>query len=260
MLRALWSAATGMYAQQLRVDTLANNLANVNTVGFKKMRVDFQDLFYQTVAPAGARTTSQSETTTGIQIGMGTRPVATQKIFLQGEYESTENPLDMVIEGAGFFQVTMPDGTIAYTRAGDFKKNADGMLVTSDGYYLEPSIVIPENASEVHVGSDGTISVRAGGEIQTIGTMELARFVNPAGLMNIGRNLFVATAASGDAIVGTPGTEGFGTLAQGVLEMSNVKVVEEMVNMITAQRAYEINSKVIKTADDMIALANNMVR
>jgi flagellar basal-body rod protein FlgG len=191
---------------------------------------------------------------------MGTRPVATQKIFLQGEYESTENPLDMVIEGAGFFQVTMPDGTIAYTRAGDFKKNADGMLVTSDGYYLEPSIVIPENASEVHVGSDGTISVRAGGEIQTIGTMELARFVNPAGLMNIGRNLFVATAASGDAIVGTPGTEGFGTLAQGVLEMSNVKVVEEMVNMITAQRAYEINSKVIKTADDMIALANNMVR
>lgn len=262
MLRALYTAATGMTAQQMNVDVIANNLANVNTSGFKKMRADFEDLFYQTIAVPGTKTSATTENTSGIQVGLGTRPVDIQKTFTQGEYQQTDNPLDLAIEGDGFFQVALPDGTTAYTRAGAFKKDGEGQLVTSDGYVVQPGITIPQDATSVYVGVDGTVSVTQAGatESSTVGNIELARFVNPCGLSNLGKNLYAPTNASGQALTGTPGTEGFGGLAQNYLEASNVKVVEEMVNMIMAQRAYEVNSKVIKTSDEMIGIANNVVR
>jgi flagellar basal-body rod protein FlgG len=262
MIRALYTAGTGMQAQQLNLDTIANNLANVNTSGFKRTRIDFQDLIYQTLRPAGASASEGAQLPTGLQVGMGTRPAATQKIFLQGDFQQTENPLDLVIEGEGFFQVTRPDGTLAYTRSGAFKKDSTGRVVTSEGLILQPEITIPQNAQEISIGSDGTVSViLAGGAApQQIGTLELARFINPAGLLATGRNLFAPTGASGDPITGQPGLNGFGTLAQGFLEMSNVKVVEEMVNLIIAQRAYEVNSKAVQTADEMLNTANNMRR
>ncbi len=250
MIRALFTAATGMQAQQLNLDTIANNLANVNTTGFKRNRVDFQDLLYQTLRPAG------------IQVGHGTRPVATQKIWSQGNFQQTENPLDLVIEGDGFFQVTRPDGTIAYTRAGAFKRDSQGQIVNSDGYVLQPALTIPEGTTSISIGSDGTVSVITAGQStpQQLGQIELARFMNPAGLNAIGKNLFLPTAASGQATTGTPGLDGFGTINQGFLEMSNVSVVEEMVQMIAAQRAFEVNSKAIRSADEMLAISNNLSR
>lgn len=254
--------ASGMQAQQLNIDTISNNLANVNTTGFKRIRVDFQDLMYQSYKSAGATVATGAAIPTGIQVGHGSRPVATQKIFTQGDFQQTDNPLDIVIEGEGFLQILRPDGSVAYTRAGSLKKDGAGRIVTSDGFILQPEIQIPADSISISIGTDGTVSIiRAGQNTpQQIGTIELARFVNPAGLNNIGRNLFLPTASSGDPIVGTPGTQGFGTLAQGFLEMSNVKVVEEMVNLIVGQRAYEINSKAIQVADDMLGIANNLRR
>jgi flagellar basal-body rod protein FlgG len=262
MIRALYTSSSGMQAQQLNLDTIANNLANVNTAGFKRTRVDFQDLLYQTIRTPGAVSAQGTMVPTGIQVGHGTRPVATQRIFSQGDFQQTDNPLDLVIEDSGFFQVLRPDGTTAYTRSGAFKKDGTGRIVTSDGFLLQPGITIPADATSVTVGTDGTVSVTLPGQstAQQVGSIQLARFVNPAGLSSVGRSLFTPTQASGDAVVANPGTDGMGTLAQGFLEMSNVKVVEEMVAMITSQRAYEVNSKAIQTADEMLSIANNMRR
>jgi flagellar basal-body rod protein FlgG len=260
MLRALWTAATGMTTQQVNIDNIANNLANVNNVGFKKSRINFQDLLYQEVRPSGTPNAAGINFPTGIQIGLGARVVATEKIFTTGSFQETGNMLDLAIEGDGFFQVTLPDGTIAYTRAGSFKLNQDGDLVTPDGYFIEPAINIPANAISISVGSDGTVSVTLPGEQEPneIGNIELSRFINPAGLNSIGKNLYLPTGSSGDAEAGVPGEDGFGRIVQGVLEMSNVNVVEEMVNMITGQRAYEINSKAIQTGDQMLQIVNNL--
>lgn len=262
MMRALWTAATGMLAKQLNMDVIANNLANLNTAGFKKSRVDFQDLMYQTLRTSGTTVAEGAKVPVGIQVGLGTRPAAVQRMFSQGDFVQTENPLDLVIEGDGFFQVLLPDGGVVYTRDGAFKVDSQGRIVTSDGSPLEPELVIPPEALNISIGRDGTVSVLLAGETepQEIGKIELARFVNPAGLAGIGRNLFRSTAASGEPITGTPGLDGFGTISQGFLEMSNVKVVEEMVNMIIAQRAYEVNSKAIQTSDDMLSIANNLKR
>lgn len=262
MIRALYTSSTGMQAQQLNLDAVANNLANVNTAGFKRTRVDFQDLLYQTYRAPGTAGAQGTVIPTGIQVGHGTRPVATQRIFSQGDFQQTENPLDLVIEGNGFFQVLRPDGTTAYTRAGAFKKDGTGRIVTSEGYPLQPAVTIPADATAVTVASDGTVSVTVASQssAQQVGTLQLARFTNPAGLSSIGRSLFTPTQASGDAVVGNPGSEGMGTLAQGLLEQSNVKVVEEMVAMITTQRAYEANAKAIQTADEMLGMSNNLRR
>jgi len=261
MIRALYASSTGMQAQQMTLDTIANNLANVNTTGFKGSRVDFQDLLYHTLRTPGTAGTQGTTVPTGIQVGHGARPVATQRLLSQGDFQQTENPLDLAIEGDGFFQVTRADGTTAYTRSGAFKKDGTGRLVTSDGFVLTPNLVIPTDARSVSIGSDGTVSITTGtGTAQQLGTLQLAQFVNPAGLLAIGRNLFTQTAASGTAVVGTPGANGLGTLTQGFLEMSNVKVVDEMVAMITSQRAYEANSKAIQTADEMLTIANNLRR
>ena len=262
MLRSLWTAASGMEAQTLKIDVISNNLANVNTAGFKKSRADFQDLLYQTISVAGASSSSATEIPTGIQVGQGTRPVAVQKIFTQGDYQNTANELDVAIEGDGFFQIVQPSGDTAYTRSGAFKLDSEGRIVTSDGFFLEPEISVPTDTVAISIGTDGTVSVLQAGDTQAseIGTIEIARFVNPAGLHSIGRNLYLPTLASGDAINGTAGEDGFGTIAQGYLEMSNVSVVDEMVNMIVAQRAYEINSKAITTSDEMLQMANNLKR
>ena len=262
MIRSLWTAATGMAAQQVNIDIISNNLANVNTSGFKKSRADFQDLLYQNLRTAGTTEAQGSQVPTGIQVGLGTRLAAVQKIFTQGDFKETGNPLDLVIEGDGFFQVLMPNGETAYTRDGSFKLDAQGRIVTSDGYPLQPEIAIPTEATSISVGSDGTISVTIPGQNapQEVGQLQIVKFINPAGLTSIGRNLLTQSAASGDPVVDTPGLNGLGTLAHGFIEMSNVQVVEEMVNMITAQRAYEINSKAIQTADEMLGIANNLRR
>ena len=262
MLRSLWTAATGMQAQALNIDVISNNLANVNTTGFKRSRADFQDLLYETLRMAGSPSSESTDVPTGIQLGHGTRPAAVQKIFIQGDYQNTENELDMAIEGDGFFQILQPDGEVAYTRAGSFKIDSEGRIVTSDGFLMEPEIAVPSDTRAISIGTDGTVSVLQGGSVESveIGTIELARFINPAGLNSIGRNLYLTTTASGDVVAGTAGADGFGTIAQGYLEMSNVSVVDEMVNMITAQRAYEINSKSIQTADDMLQMANSLKR
>lgn len=262
MIRALYSSSSGMQAQQMNLDTIANNLANVNTTGFKRSRVDFQDLLYQTFRAPGAPDAQGTTIPTGIQVGQGSRPVATQRLFSQGDFQQTDNPLDLVIEGDGFFQVTRPDGTTAYTRAGALKRDGTGRVVTSEGHVLQPNIVIPAEARNITIGSDGTVSVTLAGQTapQQIGQIQLAQFLNPAGLLAIGRNLFLPSEASGTAVIGTPGSQGLGTLTQGFLELSNVKVVDEMVAMITSQRAYEASSRAIQTADDMLGISNNLRR
>lgn len=262
MIRALWTASTGLNAQQLNIDVVANNLANVNTTGFKRGRGDFQDLLYQTLRMPGTASSGSTEVPTGVQVGHGARIVAVQKIFLQGDFMQTLNDLDMTIEGKGFFQITKPDGETAYTRSGAFKLDSDGRIVTSDGYPLEPEISIPNDTVNITIGPDGTVSVlQAGGTAVTeVGNIETAMFPNEGGLLNIGKNLYMNSDASGDATTGTPGEDGYGTLAQGFLEMSNVNVAEEMVNMIVSQRAYEMNSKVIQTSDDMLRTAANLKR
>jgi len=261
-MRALWTAATGMQAQQLTLDVVANNLANVQTAGFKRSRVDFQDLVYETLQAPGAASAQGQEIPSGFQVGHGSRAVATQRLFIKGDLQQTGNTLDLAIEGEGFFQIQQPNGDLAYTRSGAFKKDSQGRLVTSDGFTVDPEISIPDNALTVTVGVDGIISVTIPGQAQPqqVGTLQLARFINPAGLLSQGRNLFIPTQASGDATTGTPGQDGFGTLLQGFVEGSNVNVVEEMIGLITSQRAYEINSRAIRTADDMMQTANNLVR
>ena len=260
MLRGLWSAASGMSAQKLNIDVIANNLANVSTVGFKKSRNDFQDLMYQTIRQAGSISSDGSQIPTGIQIGMGTMPVSVQKIFLQGDFQQTANELDMVIEGRGFFKV-ISNGEDRYTRAGNFKLDSEGNVVTPNGDKLQPEMTIPTETVSVSIDADGTVTAFDPEGVGTsLGVIELYSFSNPAGLYSIGHNLYKETDASGEAISGTPGSDGMGTIVQGYVEMSNVDVVEEMVAMIMAQRAYELNSKAIKTADDMMSIANNIKR
>ncbi|GFE59503.1 flagellar basal-body rod protein FlgG [Geobacter sp. AOG2] len=262
MLRALWTAASGMQSQQTNIDVIANNLANVNTTGFKKSRADFQDLMYQNLKTTGSPSTNTTQVPTGIQIGLGTRLAAVTKLFTSGDFTQTGNDLDMAIEGDGFFQIQMPDGTTAYSRAGAFKKDSTGRIVTSDGYPLLPEIVIPTNATKISIGNDGTVSVTQAGQTAptNVGNIQLAQFANPAGLAAQGKNLFLQTDASGNATTGTPGQTGIGTITQGFLEMSNVNVASEMVNMIVGQRAYEINSKAVQASDEMLQTANNMKR
>jgi flagellar basal-body rod protein FlgG len=262
MIKALRTAATGMAAQQMNVDNIANNLANVSTTGFKRTKLEFQDVLYQNYRMAGAATGVGSRVPTGLSIGYGTRPAATIRQHTTGDLQNTGNPFDMAITGEGFFQVQLLDGTTAYTRDGSFKLSADGQLVTSDGYFLQPEITIPEDATSVAIGTDGTIEVLQYGQTEPtqVGQIELARFMNPAGLSAIGHNLLVQTSASGDPITDIPGQNALGTIDQGYLEGSNVSVVDEMVNMIVAQRAYEISSKAIQTADDMSGIAVNLKR
>ena len=262
MLKAMRSAVTGMTAQQMNVDNIANNLSNVNTTGFKRTRVEFQDILYQNFRKAGTATAIGTTIPTNLAIGYGTRPVATVRDFSVGDFQQTGNALDMAISGNGFFQISMPDGTTSYTRDGAFKVSAEGQVVTTDGFFLYPEINIPEDASSIAVSIDGEVSVLLVGneEPQTIGQIELARFINPAGLSAIGHNLFNQTPASGAPIIGSPAQDGLGKIDQGYLEISNVKVVDEMVNMIVAQRAYELNSKVIQTSEDMLQISNNLKR
>jgi flagellar basal-body rod protein FlgG len=262
MLRSLWTAATGMQAQTVNIDIISNNLANVNTTGFKRSRADFQDLLYETLREAGTTSATGTQVPTGIQIGHGVRPAATQKIFSTGGLEQTGNSLDVAIEGDGFFQVAQPNGDIAYTRAGAFKLDSDGRIVTSDGYPVESEITIPPDSISIAIQSDGTVAVLQSGDSAPVevGTIELAKFINPAGLKSVGRNLYIETAASGSVETGTAGEGGFGTIQQGALEMSNVNVVDEMVDMITAQRAYEMNSKAITSSDEMLKTATNLIR
>lgn len=261
MIRALWTASTGMQSQQVNMDVIANNLANVNSSGFKKSRADFQDILYQTSKAAGTGVDG-GEVPTGVQVGLGSRVAAVQKVFTTGDFQQTENELDIAIEGNGFFQITMPDGTEAFTRSGAMKKDSTGRMVTSDGYPLFPEVVIPENSTSITIGSGGNVEVILDGESTPtlVGTLELVRFANPAGLKSLGRNLYAETPTTGTPVTGTPGEEGFGTLSQGFLEGSNVNIMEEMVNMIAGQRAYEVNSKAIKTADEMLSMTSQLVR
>jgi len=251
-----------MFAQQLNVDTIANNLANVNTTGYKKSKVEFQDVLYQRLRAAGSESAAGTSVAVGLDVGYGVKPVATQRSFTEGNLTQTGNPLDISIEGNGFFQILLPNGDIAYSRDGALKLSSDGQLVTSDGFFLQPGITIPAEAEFISVSPDGIISVRVAGdsEPQEVGQLELAKFVNPSGMEAIGHNLFLQSGASGAPILGTPTLEGFGRINQGYLEMSNVEIVDEMVNMIVAQRAYEINSKAIKTAEEMTEIANNLKR
>lgn len=263
MIRALWTAASGMQAQQVNVDVIANNLANVNTTGFKRTRADFQDLLYQSLRSAGAASSVGGEFPTGFEVGQGARVVGTAKVFSQGDFRETGNPLDLVIEGDGFFQITLPNGATAYTRSGSFKIDSQGRMCTSEGWLLAPEVTIPPNAVEVTVGSDGTVSILNGdtGAVEDLGNpIELARFSNPAGLKSTGHSAYLATPASGEAMTGSAGSLGLGAISQGFLEMSNVSVVEEMVNLIAGQRAYEVSSKAIQASDEMLQMANNVKR
>ncbi|NPA73839.1 MAG: flagellar basal-body rod protein FlgG, partial [Epsilonproteobacteria bacterium] len=254
--------ATGMMAQQTQIDTTSNNIANVNTIGYKKQRAEFADLMYQTMEYAGTATSLNTSSPTGIEVGLGVRPTAITKEFTQGNFKETGNNLDMAITGNGFFQVELPDGTTAYTRNGAFKLDADGNIVNSDGYKLIPQIVVPSDTTAISIGTDGTVSVLQAGQTQMsqIGQIELANFVNPAGLHSLGNNNYINTSASGDAIVGTPGLNGIGEIRQGFVEMSNVQLVEEMTDLIIGQRAYEANSKAITTSDQMLQTVNNLKR
>ena len=261
VIRALYTAASGMNAQQANIDNVAHNLANVNTTGFKKSRVEFEDLVYQQIKAPGTPTSAEAEAPIGYEAGLGTRAVAIARNFGAGNLRSTNSPLDIAIEGAGFFQVSLPGGETGYTRSGTFHLNGQGQLVTNEGYSLEPQITVPANAISVSISKDGIVSAATPGQPpQQLGTIEIALFQNPAGLEARGGNTFAATSASGDATTGVPGTDGLGTIQQGFLEDSNVSVVEEMVNMILGQRAYEANSRVIRAADEMLQQSNQLAR
>ena len=255
MIRSLWIAKTGLDAQQTQLDVITNNLSNVSTSGFKRARAVFEDLLYQTLRQPGAQSSQQTTIPSGLQLGTGVRPVATERIHTQGNLTQTGNALDVAIQGGGFFQILLPDGTTAYTRDGAFQKDAQGQIVTSSGYPLQPAITIPANAQSVTIAKDGTVTVlQAGSSAPTqVGTIQLAGFVNPGGLQSAGENLYLETASSGTPTPNTPGTNSVGTLNQSYLETSNVNVVEELVNMIQTQRAYEINSRAIQTSDQMLA-------
>lgn len=260
MIRSLWISKTGLDAQQTQMDVVANNLANVSTNGFKRSRAVFEDLLYQNIRQPGAQSSQQTQLPSGLQLGTGVRPVATERIFSQGNLQQTNNDKDVAIQGAGFFQVLLPDGTTAYTRDGAFQTDSQGQLVTASGFPVQPAITIPANAQSFSVGRDGTVSVTTAGSTATtqIGSIQLATFINPAGLQAKGENLYVETTASGTANTNTPGTNGAGLLSQGYVETSNVNVVEELVNMIQTQRAYEINSKAITTSDQMLQKLSQM--
>jgi len=263
MIRALYTAASGMMAQETNLDNVANNLANSSTAGFRRRRVQFEDLMYQNLVMPGAAASQQTTMAAGLQVGLGTRTAATEVIQLQGDFSQTGNPLDLTIQGQGFFQVLLPDGQTAYTRAGSFHLDAQGNLVTQDGNPVQPSISIPPGATSVTVAADGTVSATLPGQTaaQQIGSLQLALFNNPGGLNSTGKNLFLATAASGDPVIGTPGgSEGLGSIEQGMLEQSNVSVVDEFVQMIVAQRSYEANSRVVNAADQMLQSINTMGR
>ncbi len=254
MIRSLWIAKTGLDAQQTQLDVISNNLANVGTAGFKRSRAVFEDLLYQTLRQPGAQSSQQTQLPTGLTLGTGVRPVATEKVFTQGNLQQTGSNLDVAVNGAGFFQVQLPDGTTGYTRDGSFHLDAQGQLVTSSGYALQPAITIPANALTITVARDGTVSVTQPGQATPtqVGALQLANFINAAGLQSQGENLYIETAASGTPTTNTAGTNGLGTLSQGYVETSNVNVVEELVNMIQTQRAYEINSKAVQTSDQML--------
>jgi len=254
MIRSLWISKTGLEAQQLQLDVIANNLANVSTNGFKRARAVFEDLLYQTLRQPGAQSSQQTQLPSGLQIGTGARPVATERIFTQGNLQQTGNSRDVAIQGNGFFQVLLPDGTTAYTRDGSFQSDAQGQLVTSSGFPVQPAITIPPNTLSITIAKDGTVSVLTPGSSTPVqvGTIQLVNFINPAGLQGFGENLYLQSASSGTPTPNTPGTNGLGMLNQGYVETSNVNVVEELVNMIQTQRAYEINSKAIQTSDQML--------
>lgn len=258
MFPALWIAKTGLDAQQTRMAVTANNLANVNTTGYKRSRAAFEDLLYQDVRQAGGQTSEQTQSPSGLMVGTGVRVVGTQKMFTQGNIAQTSNALDVAIQGRGFFQVLLPDGTQAYTRDGSFQMNSDGQLVTSSGYPVQPEITLPANAQSITIGSDGTVGAQIAGQAAPtqVGTLQIADFINPAGLQPRGENLFIETAASGTAQPGSPGLNGLGTVTQGALETSNVNVVEELVTMIETQRAYEMNSRAISASDSMLQFLN----
>jgi flagellar basal-body rod protein FlgG len=260
MIRSLWISKTGLDAQQTQMDVISNNLANVSTNGFKRSRAVFEDLLYQTLRQPGAQSSQQTQLPSGLQLGTGVRPVATERIFTQGNPQQTDNDKDVLVEGDGFFQVLMPDGTTAYTRDGAFQTDSQGQIVTSSGYPLQPAITIPPGAQKLTIGVDGTVSVTLQGVAAPtqIGSLQLATFINNAGLESRGENLYMETASSGTPNLNTPGTNGAGSLKQGYVETSNVNVVEELVNMIQTQRAYEINSKAITTSDQMLSKLSQM--
>ncbi len=260
MIRSLWISKTGLEAQQTQMDVIANNLANVSTSGFKRSRAVFEDLLYQTIRQPGAQSSQQTQIPSGLQIGTGVRPIATERIQTQGNLQQTGNNLDVAINGSGFFQVLTPDGSTAYTRDGSFQSDGQGQLVTSSGYAVQPAMTIPANATSVTIGRDGTVSITQAGVAAPvqIGSLQLATFINPTGLQSQGENLYVETASSGTPGSNVPGTNGAGLLSQGYVETSNVNVVEELVNMIQTQRAYEINSKAISTSDQMLQKLSQM--
>lgn len=259
MTEALWIAKTGLDAQQMRIATISNNLANASTAGYKRSRAVFEDLLYQNITQVGAQSSEDTQLPTGLNLGTGVRVTATEKLFTQGSLVQTDNSLDVAIEGRGFLQILLPDGSQAYTRDGSFQINAQGQMVTANGYVMQPAITIPNSAQSVVIGSDGTVSVTTPGSATPtqVGTIQLADFINPAGLQPIGKNLYLESAASGSPQTGNPGLNGLGTLAQGFVEGSNVNIVEELVNMIETQRAYEMNSKAISTTDQMLQYASN---
>ena len=261
MIRSLYTGTTGMNAQQLNIDVIANNLANISTTGFKRSITNFQDLLYETIKVPGGQTSTDTQSPTGILVGMGVSTGAVEKVFSQGPLTQTDNPLDIAIQGSGFFQIQMPDGTTAYSRAGNFQTNSNGQITTPDGYPLLPATTIPQGAQQITISSTGIVSAVLAGEttVTQIGTLQLANFINNPGLAPIGNNLFVETSASGTASTGTPGDNGYGTLNQTFLEGSNVNIVQEMANMITAQRAYEINSKSITTSNEMMQTTNGLI-
>jgi flagellar basal-body rod protein FlgG len=261
MLRALYTAASGMTAQQLNLDNIANNLANSSTTGFQQRRLAFSDLLYQNAVMPGSAATQQTTNAAGLQVGLGVRPTTTETIQTQGDFNTTGNPLDLAISGGGFFQVLLPNGQTGYSRSGSFHLDAQGNVVTGDGNPIQPAVTVPPDATNVTVGSDGTVTVVQPGQTQAsqVGSIQLALFVNPGGLNSVGNNIYLATTASGDPIIGTPGgSEGIGTLQQGMLEQSNVSVVDEFVQMIVAQRSYESNSRVVKAADEMLQQLNQL--
>jgi len=255
MIRSLWIAKTGMDAMQMNVDVISNNLANVNTNGYKRERAVFEDMLYQNLRQPGASTSQQTQLPTGLQVGTGVRPVATTKNFMQGNLQSTDGPLDMAIYGEGFFQIAMPDGTTAYTRDGAFQVDSQGNVVTSSGYQIQPALQVPQGTTKLTIGKDGTVTAilnnNSAAPVQ-LGNIQLATFINPPGLQSVGSNLLLETAASGAPTVGQPGSNGLGAINQSYVETSNVNVTEELINMIQAQRAYEINSKAITTSDQML--------
>lgn len=261
MIRSLWTGTTGMRGQQLNIDVIANNLANVSTTGFKKSQTNFHDLLYQTMRVPGSQTSADTETPTGILVGLGVKPASVTKVFTQGDIIQTENELDVAISGEGFLQVEMPNGTTAYTRSGALQRDSNGRLTNSEGYPILPAITIPDGSTQITIGESGIISAVIGEDsVSTqVGTLELALFTNNAGLSSIGRNLYQETSASGTPSVGTPGEDGYGTFLQRFLEGSNVNLVEELASMITTQRAYEINSKTIQTSDEMMQTTNNLI-